>query len=508
MNSVQYSADLASLMAAIGADQHNQIDAGNQVCQGMNEDSRQINQGDLFIARPGLESDGRRYINQAITKGAIAVLTEEHELEHFVQATVETVPIFKVKNLANELGILADTFYQHPSSNLTVIGVTGTNGKTTCAQMTAHVLESLGYKVGVMGTMGNGRYGQLTPSPNTTLDALSVQQCIAQFRDDGMNYVVMEVSSHALVQGRVNEIAFDVAVFTNLSRDHLDYHGDMVSYANAKKLLFGWPGLRFAAVNSDDKVGLEILEQYQAAEGNYSFSITAINAQNPDTSVFTESVRFFDGGVSAELVTPWGVSELNTQLIGQFNLSNCLAVVTALGALGFELKQIIDGIAGLKPVAGRMECFGGESTPLVVVDYAHTPDALKHALSALRPHTQHRLWCIVGCGGDRDRGKRPEMAAIAQEHADYVVLTSDNPRSEDIMDIINEMREGLSSGSECIVEPDRKLAIQSTLNRAVIGDVVLVAGKGHEDYQQIGDEKRPHSDITAVQTVLKRGNWS
>lgn len=508
MNSVQYTADLASLMTAIGAEQHNHNEAGNQVCLGMNEDSRLINKGELFIARPGLESDGRRYINQAITKGAIAVLTEEYELEHFVQTMVETVPVFKVKNLANVLGILADTFYQHPSTNLTVIGITGTNGKTTCAQMIAHVLESLGYKVGVMGTMGNGRYGHLIPSENTTLDALSVQKCIAEFRDQGMNYVVMEVSSHALVQGRVNEITFDVAIFTNLSRDHLDYHGDMVSYANAKKLLFKWPGLRYAVVNSDDKIGVEILDEYEADESNYSFSITAINAQNTDSSVYTESVSFFDGGVSAEMVTPWGDSELNTQLIGQFNLSNCLAVVTALGALGFELKQIVDGIADLKPVQGRMECFGGESSPLVVVDYAHTPDALKHALSALRPHTQHRLWCIVGCGGDRDRGKRPEMAAIAQEYADYIVLTSDNPRSEDIMDIITEMQEGLASGSDSIIEPDRKMAIQSILNRAVIGDVVLVAGKGHEDYQQIGDEKVPHSDIDSVQKVLSRGNWS
>ncbi len=508
MTSANYSADIATLMSAISAELHNDVDYSSLICQGMNEDSRQINPGDLFIARPGLESDGRRYINQAITKGAIAVLTEEFELQQFVQAEVQTIPVFKVKNLATVLGLLAATFYQYPSKDLTVIGITGTNGKTTCTQMAAHVLESLGHKVGVMGTMGIGRYGKLQPSPNTTLDALSVQRCFADFRDSGMSHVVMEVSSHALVQGRVNEVAYDVAIFTNLSRDHLDYHGDMVSYANAKKLLFDWPGLRYAIINSDDTVGVEILNEYKAEEGNYSFSITAINAQDEDTSVYTEAVSFFDGGVHAELVTPWGESSLVTQLIGQFNLSNCLAVLTALGALQYRLKDIIAGIADLKPVAGRMECFGNNKTPMVVVDYAHTPDALKHALAALRPHTQHRLWCVVGCGGDRDRGKRPQMAAIAEEFADHVVLTSDNPRSEDIMEIINEMREGLTRDKDCIVESDRKMAIQTTVNRSVIGDVILVAGKGHEDYQQIGAERVPHSDVETVTKVLQRGNWS
>ena len=508
MSLKNYQIDLRILMDVIDAEQHNQCDFNNLVCSGIKEDSRQVKEGDLFIARPGLESDGRRYISQAINKGAIAVLVEDFQVEQFVQASLDTVPVFKVKNLANELGLLADTFYQQPSKEVTVIGITGTNGKTTCAQMTAHVLESMGHATGVMGTMGNGRYGDLTPTANTTLDAISVHECIAHFRDQGMKYAVMEVSSHALVQGRVNEVSFDVAGFTNLSRDHLDYHGDMVSYANAKKLLFKWPNLRFAIINSDDAVGLEILSELADDVVNYSFSITAINAQDPDSSIYTETVDFNDSGVGAELVTPWQEITLQTQLIGQFNLSNCLAVISILGALDFVLEDIVKGISTLKPVAGRMECFGGNETPLVVVDYAHTPDALKHALEALRPHTQHRLWCVVGCGGDRDRGKRPQMASIAEQYSDYVVLTADNPRSEDIMEIISEMKQGISPASDCIIEPDRKQAVQSTLTRAIIGDVVLVAGKGHEDYQQIGDERIPYSDITTVQDALERGKWS
>ncbi len=508
MSFKNYQIDLLTLMAVIGAEQHNECEFSNLVCKGIKEDSREIKEGDLFVARPGLESDGRRYISQAINKGALAVLVEDFQVEQFVQTNLTTVPVFKASNLADNLGLLAATFYQHPSKEVTVIGITGTNGKTTCAQMTAHVLESMGHKTGVMGTMGNGRYGDLVPTSNTTLDAISVHEHMANFRDQEMAYVVMEVSSHALDQGRVNEVAFDLAAFTNLSRDHLDYHGDMISYANAKKLLFKWPTLKHAVINADDAIGIEILNELDNEISRYSFSITAINAQEPDISVYTESVDFSDMGVRAELVTPWQEIALQTQLMGQFNLCNCLAVVTMLGALDFPLDDVIKGIASMKPVAGRMECFGVKHSPLVVVDYAHTPDALKHALNALKPHTQHRLWCIVGCGGDRDRGKRPQMASIAEEYADYVVLTADNPRSEDVMDIINEMKQGLSPVSDSIIEPDRKQAIETTITRAVIGDVVLVAGKGHEAYQHVGKERLPFSDVETVEQLLQRGKWS
>lgn len=505
---MNYHSDLSGLMEHIGAELVNQGSDSPINCTGLTEDSRKVKEGELFIARPGLDSDGRRYVHQAVAKGASAVLVEAQHLEQFVQTSETEVPVYKVKNLASLLGTLADKYYGSPSKELTIVGVTGTNGKTSCSQISGRILAQLGYSAAIMGTMGNGIVDQLDETSNTTMDAITVHRYLAQFRDDGVQFVIMEVSSHALVQGRVSKVRFDAAVLTNLSRDHLDYHGDMSSYAAAKKQLFLWPDLKSVIVNSDDSVGSDILSDNQVTAQKYSYSITAINAGADDHSVYTEAVDFKDEGIFADLRTPWGNADLKTSLIGQFNLSNCLAVVTLLGALGIELDNVIDGVARLKPVEGRMECFGGQNKPMAVVDYAHTPDALKHALRALRPHTNHRLWCVFGCGGDRDRGKRPQMAAIAEEYADYIVLTSDNPRSEDVTDIINEMRAGLQNPTACIVEPDRKLAIESVMNKSVIGDVVLLAGKGHEQYQHVGMEKLPHSDIEIVTNALEKGNWS
>ena len=508
MSSATYQADLPSLMEVCNATQQNNGVLGSLVCNNLVEDSRQVKPGDLFIARPGLESDGRRYIHQAVERGAIAVLVEERELEHFVQASNCTVPLFSVDNLASHLGDLANYFYNSPSHQMTVIGITGTNGKTTCCQMTARSLAILGHKVALMGTLGNGFVEELADSPNTTIDALSMHRLLAEYRDAGAKYVCMEVSSHALAQGRVNSVSFDVAVFTNLSRDHLDYHGDMHSYAEAKKTLFKYPGLQAVVINSDDSVGNQILSDAEVTAQKYSFCITRINAIDEQTSVFTESVEFTDGGIQADVVTPWGEIIMTTNLIGQFNLSNCLAIISTLGAVGLDLNDSVTALQKLPPVTGRMECFGGNEKPLVVIDYAHTPDALMHALKALRPHTKLRMYCVFGCGGDRDRGKRSEMAAIAEEYADNVILTSDNPRSEAIEDIIKEMQTGLMDPSAVTVKTDRKEAIEFAVNRAVSGDLVLVAGKGHEAYQYIGNEKREHSDIDWTKKVLAKGNWS
>ena len=502
-----YSADLAQLMDSINAENVNTTAPGKVVIYGMTEDSRQIEKGDLFIARPGLESDGRRYIHQAVSKGASAVLVEAHEQEQFFQITSTDVPVYVVNNLHTELGKLADYFFNKPSAELTVVGITGTNGKTSCTQISARLLGALGYKVAIMGTMGNGPVDALEDTTNTTIDALSIHRYLAQFRDDDYDYVIMEVSSHALAQGRVNQVRFHAAIFTNLTRDHLDYHGDMGSYAEAKKVLFSWPELKLMVVNSDDSVGVEILEDAGLDAEKYSFSITAINARDAKQSVFTEAVEFGDEGIAADVNSPWGAFELKTSLIGQFNLSNCLAVFTLLGALKLDPEKVLSEIEVLQPVAGRMECFGGQEKPMAVIDYAHTPDALKHALKALRPHTQHDLWCVFGCGGDRDRGKRPQMSAIAEEFADHVVLTSDNPRRENVIDIIDEMRKGLSEPTACTVELDRKQAIQTSIRRAVIGDVVLVAGKGHEQYQQVANERLPHSDLDCVEESLQKGKW-
>lgn len=508
MTEVRYQADVPSLMEVCGATQHNNGVLGSLICNNMVEDSRKISEGDLFIARPGLESDGRRYIHQAAKRGACAVLVEERDMEHFVQASNCAVPLFSVDNLASHLGELANYFYNSPSHEMTVIGITGTNGKTTCCQMTARSLAVLGHKVALMGTLGNGLVEELSDSPNTTIDALSMHRLLAEYRDAGAKYVCMEVSSHALAQGRVNSVAFDVAVFTNLSRDHLDYHGDMDSYAEAKKSLFKYPDLKSVVINSDDSVGNQILSDSDVLAKKYSFCITRINAVDEQTSVFTESVDFTDNGITADVVSPWGEEIMSTNLIGQFNLSNCLAVITTLGTVGIKLSDSVKALGKLPPVTGRMECFGGDEKPLVVIDYAHTPDALMHALKALRPHTKLRMHCVFGCGGDRDRGKRSEMAAIAEEYADNVILTSDNPRSEAIEDIIKEMQVGLLNPKAVTVKTDRKDAIEFAINKAVSGDLVLVAGKGHEAYQYIGDQKLQHSDIDWAKLILSKGNWS
>ncbi len=502
-----YPCDIAMLMEIIDASPSNNLQPKAPMCSGITEDSRQVEEGFLFIARPGLESDGRRFIHQATARGAVAVLCEATEIEQFVQAVNCPVAIFKVKNLADKLGKVGATFYQNPSNELTIIGVTGTNGKTSCTQLIARVAENLKKKVAVMGTLGNGRLKELESTGNTTTDALTLQGHLAEFKNSKVDIVSMEVSSHALKQGRVNAVNFNVAVFTNLTRDHLDYHGDMKSYADAKKMLLVKKELKTVIINADDAMGSSLINDDEISAKKYSFSITPINAREPHNSVWTESVVFHNAGIEAEIATPWGTVDFKTSMIGQFNLSNCLAVITTLGAMGFSPKDVADQLSTMPFVKGRMERFGGEDKPLVIVDYAHTPDALKHVLQAIKPHTSHKLWVIVGCGGDRDRGKRPEMASIAEEYADHLVFTSDNPRTERVEDIITEMLKGLHRSSSCEVEYDRESAIRNSISKAVLGDVVLIAGKGHETFQIIGKEKLLHSDIEVVEQALAMGSW-
>ncbi len=499
--------DIEQVMRDIGAQQYNESPLKVFACTGLVEDSRDIKKGYLFIARPGLESDGRRYIHQATTRGAVAILCEATDIEQFTQVKNCPVTIYKVKNVAEKLGRLGDIFYSHPSSHLTIVGVTGTNGKTSCTQLIAKVAEKLQKKVAVMGTLGNGIPGELDKTKNTTIEALAMQRYLSDFRNKNVEIVSMEVSSHALNQGRVNAVDFDIAVFTNLTRDHLDYHEDMVNYAKAKKSLLAKKELEAIIINADDMMGARFLKDKEITTKKYSFSITPVNARTTENSVWTESVVFHDNGIKAEVATPWGSITFKTSMIGQFNLSNCLAVITSLGVLGFSPEDVASQLAKISFVEGRMERFGGDKKPLVIVDYAHTPDSIKHVLQAIKPHTSHKLWVVFGCGGDRDRGKRPEMAAMAEEYADHLVITSDNPRTEPIEDIVSQMLTGLHRSSVCEVEYDRKAAIRNTISRAVIGDVVLVAGKGHEQYQLTGKEKIPHSDAEIVEQALSQGSW-
>ena len=512
---IKYQADLTMMMQLINADLVRSMTSATQtadsseaiICHGITDDSRKVKKGSLFVARRGVDSDGRQFIEQAVKNGAAAIVCEAKNIEKFKQVNDCSVTLYSVDKLTSKLGSLSSHFYGNPSHSLTVVGVTGTNGKTSCSQLLAGVVDKLGKKAAVMGTLGNGPVNNIIETGNTTIGAIDLQAHLAEFRDTDIELVSMEVSSHALMQGRVNAVRYSAALFTNLTRDHLDYHGDMESYAKAKKLLLTKSSLKTVAINADDTVGAKLILDDDIKAKKYSFSITPINARQSENSVWTESVVFHDTGIEAEIASPWGSIQFKTSMIGQFNLSNCLAVITTLGAMGYPIKEVAEALASVSFVKGRMERFGGEDKPLVIVDYAHTPDAMKHVLQALKPHTHHKLHCVFGCGGDRDKGKRSEMAKIAEEHADQITFTSDNPRNEAVEDIIDDMLTGLVYPENCVVECDRELAIRQSISQAVLGDVVLIAGKGHEQYQVFGTEKVPFSDEAVVKQALAMGSW-
>jgi UDP-N-acetylmuramoyl-L-alanyl-D-glutamate--2,6-diaminopimelate ligase len=402
--------------------------------------------------------------------------------------------MFFVPGLRGKLGTLADRFYGSPSRQLIVVGVTGTNGKTTCTQLLAQALDSPRRRAAVIGTLGFGYPGVLNASLHTTPDAVTLQRLFAEFRDAGAAYVSMEVSSHALDQGRVDGVAFDVAVFTNLTHDHLDYHGDMQAYGAAKAGLFETPDLKHAVVNAEDAFGRELIARLEGRVPVLSYGLSS-------GAVRAEAITLTHEGMRVRAVTPRGRIEIESSLFGRFNGANLLAVLGTLIVLGFDLPDAAARLRHARPAPGRVERFGHRpGTPLVVVDYAHTPDALEHVLRALREHRPERLWCVFGCGGDRDRGKRPRMGRIAESLADVVILTDDNPRHEAPEAIIEEIRAGMQTTPR--VMRDRKTAIAMAIAEAGADDIVLVAGKGHEDYQQLGDTRIPYSDRQVVRELL------
>lgn len=463
----------------------------NREIRGLQMDSRRVQHGDLFLALPGMLVDGREFIGNAVAAGAAAIVYETDDVSTPTRAPV---PIFAVSDLRHKLGVIADRFYGAPSQRLIVIGVTGTNGKTTCTQLLAQALDVPPKHCAIIGTLGYGFYNALKTGQYTTPDALNVQRLLAEFIDQGASHVSMEVSSHALEQGRVNAVKFDVAVFTNLTRDHLDYHGDMVSYGMAKAELFAMQGLKYAVINHDDAFGRSLLASIDDGVAALSYGIDG-------GDVCARRIQASAAGLSLSLSTPYGEAELQSSLIGRFNVYNLLAVLATLLTLGIKLDDAVARLAPARAPAGRAERFGGaEGLPLVVVDYAHTPDALENILSALREHTRGKLWCVFGCGGDRDRGKRPMMGAIAQRLADQVVLTDDNPRHESGDAIIAEILGGMSAAPKIV--RDRKNAIATAIAQAQADDIVLVAGKGHEDYQQVGDARLPYSDRQTVRELL------
>ncbi len=466
-------------------------------------DSRRVAPGVAFFAYPGEKADGRRHISSALERGAAAVVWDT---EGFKWDPDWSVPNIGIRGLKAEAGRLAHEFYGRPSEALWMCGVTGTNGKTSCAQWIAAALAMQGQPTGVIGTLGASFGTNSVHLGNTTPDALELHRLLAQFRDDGAKAAAMEVSSHGLVQGRVNGVQFDCALFTNLTHDHLDYHGSMEAYAAAKAQLFECESLAHAVVNLDDVVGVKIarrLAERRLPTTGYSLSAKGIVPGSAECFIAASRIEVGADATRVAISSTWGEHDIAVRQIGRFNVSNILGVLGCLLANGVGIGDALASIEKLPDVAGRMQRLGGAGRPLAVVDYAHTPDALEKVLHALRPVAEAgggRVIAVFGAGGDRDALKRPRMGEIASRLSDRIVLTSDNPRSEDPLAIIEAIRAGV--GGEHEVEPDRAKAIARAIGGATAGDVVLIAGKGHEDYQEIAGRRLPFSDALVARQSL------
>lgn len=469
---------------------------------GMSMDSRRVQRGDLFIACFGRNHDARDYIDMAIGNGAAAVLAQAGG-EWRESMWRGPVPVLVLDNLAARVSRLAARFYGEPGTQLTVTGVTGTNGKTSCTQFLAQALTRLEETCGVIGTLGAGLYPLLDDTGYTTPGPIDVQHHLHDFVCRGAGHVVLEASSQGLHQHRLAAVPFRTAIFTNLTRDHLDYHDSMDAYGEAKQRLFLGEGLRTAVVNADDPYGISILNALSPRVRALTYSVSGGRAD-----VVVSGLEYLPAGYRAELSTPWGEADLEGSLLGQFNISNVLAVLCALMTLPSrngrepDFSGVVSVLAALRPVSGRMEVVGQAAGVTVVVDYAHTPDALKSALAALRSHADGAVHCVFGCGGNRDQGKRPLMAEVAERGADHLVITDDNPRMEDADHIIRQILLGLDDRERAVVERDRAAAIRQAILAAQPGDIVLVAGKGHENYQDVGGQRMAFSDVAQVRLVL------
>ncbi|ARU58697.1 UDP-N-acetylmuramyl tripeptide synthetase [Oleiphilus messinensis] len=461
-------------------------------------DSRKVSPGDLFIALPGLQSSAEKFVMAAVECGAVAVLCAREGVD-FNVSTLNgpgglRVPCVFGADVPLAAARLINIVLGAPSKALDVIGVTGTNGKTSVTQYTAQLLSMLkGTPQGVMGTLGYGLSGNLEDVGHTTADLKTNHEQLANLRAKGAEYVAMEVSSHALEQGRIAGVVFDGAVFTNLTRDHLDYHGTMESYGNAKARLFDIESVRWAVINLDDPFAQSLLVRDSVRQLS---RVITFGIQSDDADLIAVNLKSSAEGIEGDLSWQGQIVPFQTALLGQFNVSNVLAATACVLQCGYDLLDIVPLLPRLQAVAGRMEpvAIEGVGYPRAIVDYAHTPDALENALQASRKHTDQELWCVFGCGGDRDAGKRSEMGKVASELADKVIVTSDNPRSECPQRIIDDILHGTVGGAVIQVEQDRALAIRKALFAAHTGDVVLVAGKGHEPYQEIKGSKFVFSD--------------
>ncbi len=511
MGTLMKPAELADWLRSAVAASATGAAAGTDAAAELSLDSRRIGRGDVFLACPGEAGDGRHYISQAIDAGAAAVLYDD--ADGFAWDDSWRVPHHAVPALAKTVGRLAHIWYREPDRDLFSVAVTGTNGKTSCTQWLGQALSLEQMPTTVIGTLGVGLFKRgsaegFATTGFTTPDAVQLHRALAEQKEQGAVALAIEASSIGLVQGRMDELHVDVAVLTNFTRDHLDFHQTMEAYEAAKAILFDWPGLQHAVINLDDAMGLRMLERVrnrQPAVAVIGYTTEAVVIDGVPTLSATD-IRIAQHGTSFTLSAPQGSGTVRTRLIGRFNVSNVLAIAGVLFARGLSWNSVVHALEALVPVPGRMQQLGGQDGPLAVIDYAHSPDALAKALDTLRPVADARhgeLWCVFGCGGDRDPGKRPQMAAAAQQ-ADHLVVTSDNPRSEEPAHIIEQIVAGLDEAgrSKLQVIEDRASAILSAIRHAGKNDVILVAGKGHEDYQEIKGRRHAFRDADHAQLAL------
>jgi len=488
----KHTKSLASLLAGIVF-----VDPEKD-CQisGLCFDSRTVRPGDLFLAYPGEYADGRRYIEEAIAGGAAAILAEASGWSQHVTSD----RILRANDVRHKTGQIAARFYDYPSRQMNVIGITGTNGKTSISWLLAHALNHLKSSAVYFGTLGFGFPEDLKETSHTTLDAIHLEHHLAEFLEKGVKAAAMEVSSHALDQGRVDHVEFKTAVLTNLTRDHLDYHKTMEAYGEAKARLFHQFGLKSAVINLDDAFGQHLYKNMKRDIFTIGYSLLNSNAD-----IYAEVSAESASGIGAKIKTPWGEGYLKSPLIGRFNIYNLMAIIGVLG-LEYPLDQILSCMPALPHVPGRMETIISSQGTVFIVDYAHTPDALENVLSTARALTKGHLWCVFGCGGDRDPGKRSLMGEVAERLADKIILTNDNPRTEDPSKIIEQILEGISEKAQknkLSVVLDREKAITQAFDQAKSDDIIVIAGKGHERYQIIGTQTLPFSDEAVCRKIGK-----
>ncbi len=481
----------------------------HQQVNGLAQDHRKVRSGNLFIAHQGFNTHGLLYARDAVAKGAAVVLWDGDIVnrDEILDSISNKVLCLHCGNLKQKVGEIASRYYEQPSLSLNMIGVTGTDGKTTIAHFIAQCLDTYDVHCGILGTLGNGFINNLHATGLTTVGALQIQKTLSEIRDAGARHAVMEVSSHGLEQGRVNGVAFTIAVFSNLASDHLDYHETMENYVEAKRRLFYTPGLKAAVINLDDDFGRELAKACRdhVCVWGYSMQSDARSlSEYADYLVHTTDIEPYETGFRLDVRTPQGNGRFDVPILGRFNVSNVLAVLATLLISQASFDEVVASMRNIHPVDGRVEMIAEDGQPVVVVDYAHTEQGLQAVCESIREHFRGRMWCLFGCGGDRDRSKRPRMARVAERYADRIIVTTDNPRHENPQRIIDEILAGFENRDKVDTIPDRREAIEIAIMQAQPGDVVLLAGKGHETSQIVGDVHIAFDDRRVAREFLEQ----